>query len=214
MAYADLKADVIDWLIRDDLEAMVPQFIAMAEKHFNRVLRVPEMEDVAASVVTAGTVTLPTDFLEVRTLHVSIDEDTDYSITPEPLTIKQLNQYYAVIPVGPPKFYALQSGNELVLAPTPEDDTNASVVMNYYAKIPALSDEDPTNWLLDAHDDLYLAAALAEGFTYTRDTEQLAIWSTRRDTKLGELMRQGIKKAFPGSLRMRTQPLRQPYSNL
>lgn len=214
MAYADLLADIITWLNRDDLDTLAPKFVTLAEEHFNRVLRVPEMENVASATVDTGSITLPTDFLQVRSLFVSIDDTTDYSVSPQLVTIARLNELYPVAQVGAPVHYALQSGNEMVMSPAPDADTDASVVLNYYAKIPVLADDNTSNWLLASHYDLYLAAALVEGYTYARDTEGMAVWSARRDQKLAELRMQGIKKAYGGPLRARPQSTSTAYDRL
>ena len=42
--YSELQTAVANWLDRDDLTARIPEFIALAEARFNRVLRLRSME--------------------------------------------------------------------------------------------------------------------------------------------------------------------------
>lgn len=196
--YAELQAAVADWMVRDDMEARIPTFIGMAEARFNRMLRLPEMEADVTSTVEDAVVSLPADFLQMRSIYVN----GDYNTPLEQVGINQLQTNYPTADTGSPAQFAIQNNSEIVLAPAPDDET--VLVLNYYQKIPALSDDNPTNWMLASHADLYLAAALFEGFTFTRDTEAMQTWATRASVMLTELQRQGLKKAYSGApLRMR-----------
>jgi len=46
--------------------------------------------------------------------------------------------------------------------------------LNYYARLPALSNAEPTNWLLEKFPEVYLYGALIEGAVYLRDQPLLA----------------------------------------
>jgi hypothetical protein len=175
-----LKAEIATWMIRDDLTDVIPTFISFAEDRFNRTLRVPEMEADVTSNIGTGTVSLPSDFLHARSLYL----DTDPKVTLTQLSLSVFRNTYSAT-TGQPRHFAFQSGNELVLGPTPDGDYD--VVLNYYQKIPALGDDNADNWLLLAHPDLYLAAALSEGFAYTRDTEAMMLWESRAAARLREL---------------------------
>lgn len=207
--YSELLADIATWMVRDDIDTLAPKFVAMAEKRFNRVLRMPEMEQASTATIEAGTVTLPTDFIQARAVHLETDPRTPI----EQMTLAQLSAAYPLIEngEGTPMNYALQSGNQMVFGPSPDEEY--AVVLNYYAKIPALSDAAPTNWLLDSHDDLYLAAALAEGFAYTVDAERGPYWAGRMQEALEQLRIQGLKKAYSASP-LRSRPQSAPSGRL
>ena len=53
--YTELQTAVANWLDRDDLTARIPEFIALTEARFNRLLRVRSMETEADQVTTSGT---------------------------------------------------------------------------------------------------------------------------------------------------------------
>lgn len=190
--YAELQQEVLDWLIREDAEtvAMVPRFIVNAERRFNRVLRVPEMETVT-TIASAASVSLPADFLEARSITIGGPPASSL----EPMSAANLAQRYPTASGGIPRNYAV-SGGTLSMRPLPGTGSTLSLV--YYAKIPPLTDDNPTNWLLLAHPDLYLAAAVAEGFTYTRDVDARDDWLARMNAAIGEIQMAGRKKSAGG----------------
>lgn len=191
--FAELQTAITTWMIRDDLDDMAASFIGMAERRLNRALRVPEMEADATATVTSGLFTLPDDFLALRSVYV--DASPSYPLTQ--VGLAQLQDMYGGLS-GIPAHFAMQSGSEMILGPSPTDST--ALLINYYAKIPALSESQTANWLLTAHPDLYLAASLVEGFTYTRDLAGMQVWQARSTDMIADLEKQGRKKAHGGTL--------------
>ena len=64
--YEELKTAAANWLSRSDLGSRIPEFIALAEAHFNRRLRVREQETSASIAMAGGAGTLPADYLQWR----------------------------------------------------------------------------------------------------------------------------------------------------
>lgn len=197
--WTDLKASLANWINRDDLGATeIPEAIALAERRFNRALRVPEMEDVVSGSTVAGTITLPGDFLSARAVYLA----TDPKVTLEPMTLAELRTSFPAGVSGQPRNFAIQSGSEMVFGPAP--DGIYEVILNYYQKIPALGETQPTNWLLTDHPDIYLAAALAELFDILRD-ERADRCELKLKGRIEELNAQGRRKAFSAApLRIRS----------
>ena len=48
--FAELKTAAANWLDRSDLTDRIPEFIALAEARFNRVLRIRDMETVSTAI--------------------------------------------------------------------------------------------------------------------------------------------------------------------
>ena len=71
--YSDLQTSVASWLGRDDLTERIKDFIELGEVRLRRTLRIREMLKDVTATTTSGdsTVGLPSDFLEVRDIHVS-----------------------------------------------------------------------------------------------------------------------------------------------
>lgn len=177
--YASLKASVADWLMRQDLTNQIPQFIAMNEAGLDSVLRVRKM--IRRSTVAAENryVTLPADWQKARNVQRLSDG--------EPLgfmAFDEIDKYRADVQAGRrvpgsqgPHYYSLVA-DSLELAPAPTPDAPADIEMIYYAKVPRLSDEEPTNWLLRDHPDVCLYGALLHSAPFLKDDERLAVWQS------------------------------------
>jgi hypothetical protein len=152
MNYTSLLASLASWNNRSDLTARYPEFIELAEAHFGRILRCPQMEAEATQSVAVPEVALPSDFLALR--EVRIGETVLNAMSPSSIR----------------SMYGDRSGgNRIVLAPVPTSPV--TVEINYFAKVPALSASNPSNWLIAAYPDLYLRAVRYYSFEALRNVE-------------------------------------------
>jgi hypothetical protein len=84
--YTELKTAVANWLDRDDLTARIPEFIALAEARFNRVLRIRAMESKQTASTVAGqqNLALPARFVQMRNVQINTSPVTAMQyVTPE-----------------------------------------------------------------------------------------------------------------------------------
>jgi hypothetical protein len=139
------------------------KWIAMAEARFNRELRTPDMETTVTLSATEADTALPDDYLAMRAIYEDGSPDSPLSALPPP----SVRQEYDGTP-GQPQAYILVSGG-LRLVPPP--DTQYLLSLDYYAKIEALSDVVPYNWLLLKHPDAYVTAVLFHYFRWSKDRE-------------------------------------------
>ena len=174
--YSSLKTSVASYLARSDLTNQIPDFIRLAEERLARDLRTRKMLVVARAYTTASdsTVGLPTDFLEMRDMHLRT--------TPvQSLTYRSPNAFYAgsrTTDSGKPIDYTILA-SEIQFAPTP--DTAYSVQMLYYAKPQYLSDTNITNAFLANYPDALLYAALGEAEPYLMNDARLQTWAALYD---------------------------------
>lgn len=201
--WTDLKAELALWIDRDDLAARVPVFIALAERKFNRVLRVPEMEASTILSLNAATVALPADFLAMRSIHIN----SDPKVVLEQMGLDALRNRYAGAATGKPRNFAIQAGATLVPGPTP--DSAYSAPMTYFQTIAALGSGQASNWLLAGHPDIYLYGSLIMAESYMVNDGRIAVWKLALEEALEELRRQGHRKAYGAApLRIRAaQPV-------
>lgn len=192
--YAGLRTAIAAYVDDATVEPHIADCITQAEARFRRVLVMPEME-TQVTLQAAPSVTLPADLDSIRTLTV--------------LGARQATMQ----PTSPTEFYGLPTaaagapsrytviGNALLSWPTP--DAAYSALLTYYAKLPALSDANPSNWLLRDHPDLYLKAALAEAEFFGWNDERLPGIITWVDGTLAEVQAAGNRKRYGGPLSMR-----------
>lgn len=139
--------------------------IARAEAVFNRELRVPKMETEYDLAVTTEASDLPGDFMQLRTVYSEGSPDNPL----EDLSPAGLRKRYRGT-AGIPMAYAIENRRILV---GPVGDATLTLV--YYARIPALTNDNPSNWLLDEHPDVYLHQVLAILFNKIGDTERATL---------------------------------------
>lgn len=178
--YEGLQAVAADWLGRDDLASQIPVFIALAEKRMNRELRLRVMEQTATAALPAGVhiVELPERripgdwkvFLEMRDLAWRTADNVIRNLKyapPDDYVVESR-------PAGIPEQYTIVS-NKLYLLPAPAWE--GELRLTYYGEIPPLSEEQPTNNVLQMFPDLYLYGTLVETGPYTRSSAPLDTWA-------------------------------------
>lgn len=198
--YTELKAAIADWLDRTDLTSQIPDFITLAEAEFNRTLFVPQREEVSSSSASSGTIALPADFWSMRSIYI----DADPKVYLQQMNMGELRTTYSASATGKPQNFALQSGDEMVLAPSP--DATYTLILNYWQTIPPLA-SNSSNWLLDSHPDIYLYGALLQASVFLVDDDRILRWRGALGQAIGQLQDAGNKRAW-GSTPVR---IRSPY---
>lgn len=175
--YEDLKGAVADWLMRQDLESRIPQFISLTESHLSRVLRVREMIQRRNTVAEDRYITLPSEWRKAKNVQ-RLSDGRPLGI----MAYEEIDTYRADIAAGiqsnpgkGPEFFALV-GNTMELAPSPTKDAPAEIEMIYYANVPRLSEEEQSSWLLTRYPDVYLYGALSHSAPFLREDERLGTW--------------------------------------
>lgn len=197
--YATLVSAATEYLARDQdatLIARIPDFITLAEAKFNRVLLHPKMEVRSTAAVDTGSadpefISLPSDFQTMRRIRLS-------GVTGKPrlqfMSQTQLEDYrYSTDNVPDQPVYFAIVGDELELAPTPNEDYTLEMV--YRANIPALTSTNTTNWLLTLAPDLYLYGTLLESAPYMKEDERIGVWSSGVQTAIDQLNSHGERQS-------------------
>lgn len=172
----DLVAAVADWLNRQDLTARIPDFVTLAETDLNRTLRVQDMIVRATAAITEQYTAMPLDYLKMQYLQMNTSKPYEVEFRTPEVMRQQRRELYSV--AGEPKIFTT-IGSTLELAPTPDIEYVAE--MAYFGKIPALTDDNPTNWLLTKHPDVYLYGTLIHSAPFLKDDERLAGWVSAYD---------------------------------
>ena len=157
MNYTQLLSAIAELMHRTDLSGSIQTFVRLTEAKLNRHLRVRQMEiDLATTTITNNQITLSTDVADVKSLWVPGYEAT-------PLERQAFDTVKAGGTQGLPTMYARKGVSDLYL------NGAGDVLGVLYQKIPALSDSNLTNWLLDEHPDVYLYGSLVQAAIYTKD---------------------------------------------
>lgn len=178
--YSALQSAITDWLARDDLTtAQVTDCITMFEANANRLLRAREQESNTAITTSSGDATLPTDYLAFRSLRYDGNPTREvYYMAP-----KVFRDMYDTTSTGTPHNFTIQN---TTISIRPVDDTVTSTLY-YWAKIPALSSTNTTNWLLSAHPDVYLSGCLYMAYRFLRDVDGAAAYKALMEEGLVQI---------------------------
>ena len=180
--YSDLKTSVANYLGRSDLTSVIPDFIGFAELRLSRDLRTRQMlkSATASTVGGDGKVALPTDFLELRDLHVQGNPRMPLTyLSPSAFTRDAWADES-----GKPTFYTILA-TELELAPMP--DTSYTLEILYYAKPTVLSNTTASNVFLANYPDALLYAALGEAEPYLMNDARLQTWGALYDRAISTI---------------------------
>lgn len=190
--YASLQTAIATTLHRNDLTALIPVFIADAEERIYNDIRIQAMEASYSQAIASGVVTIPAGFLEWKFLYVD---------SAHKLTRKSAEWIYTNYPTraaeGTPVFFAREGGS-LIFGPYPTDGLTVKGL--YYKRLPALSDSNTTNWLIENAPDLLRYAALTEAAVHTRDADAHQLFDGKTVQLVKRVQRTDDREAFSGSV--------------
>jgi hypothetical protein len=193
--YSQLQAAIADFLLRQDLTATIPTFIRLAEAQIARDLRDWRMEKRSVFAFDDGLEDLPADWIETIRVQVVGSGEVRHVGHSEMMDLKRDTQLQ-----GEPYYFTHQAG-KLELYPIP----NAEGELVYFSKVPALSDAEPTNWLLTDAPDVYLYGALIHSAPFLQEDERIQVWSQLYAAAVGNLNKASERARNSGPLRMRVK---------
>lgn len=197
-SYSQLKTAIADFLNRDDLTAVIPTFIGLAEADINRRVRHWRMEKRSTATIDSRYSALPGDYLEAIRFHLDVDE--------RPLDLEapynlQRSRTKGGDVAGKPEFFAIVGG-QIEVWPTP--DAPYAGELYYISRTDALSDENAANWLLQYYPDAYLYGALTHSAPYLSEDQRAQVWAALYQNAIDAInIESKMAKTNAGGLRMR-----------
>ena len=194
MNYTDLQTNIAAFLNRDDLATTIPTFITLAEAQMARDIRHWRMEKRQVSDFDEGFENLPADWVETIRLTMG-DKPMELASREEIARWKRRED------TGRPRFFAHIAGT-LEVFPTPDGTYEGELL--YFARIPALTDAAPTNWLLTEAPDAYLYGSLIQSAPYLVEDERAVVWGSLYSAAVANLNGSSERARFSGPLRIRS----------
>ena len=196
--YAELKTAIGDWLNRDDLDSVIPNFISLAEAQFNRSIRHRKMVTRSDATLDTPYFAVPSDWLQTIRFQLNTNPVTPLLfVTPE-----QALEESMVYSTGQQPLFYTTIGEQFQVVPSPDSSYDAELL--YYAKIPALSDSATTNWLLTESPDLYLYGALIQSAPYLKEDDRINVWAGLYQRLIDDMML-ADERARIGSSKLKTR---------
>ena len=193
--FTALKASIADFLNRDDLTAVIPDFISLAEAQINRDVRHWKMEARSSGQQSSGDeyMQIPADWVETIRLHLTGTGTTVVNlVSRDSMADKRSAQEDTT---GTPIMYTHADG-QFQLYPTPSTDTDFELL--YFQKIPSLS-SNSDNWLLLEAPDVYLYGALLHSAPYLAEDQRVAVWAQMYSASVQRLNEVSEDARFSGS---------------
>lgn len=199
--YANLQTAITAHADDERVSDVVTDLITLAEADLNRRIKSRRKYIRSQEEIDEEFWELPTDFDSAVAMKItSTDPDTRLTfVDPEKAVELKSTTYTAS---GTPVHYSVV-GDELELIPAP--DSQVTVHMTYRQKIPALSDDQTTNWVLDDHPDAYLYGALLHAAPYLIDDPRLTVWSQLYERAIAGIEKEDAVSAFAGRLNARAK---------
>ena len=194
--YAQLKTAIADFLNRDDLTAVIPTFITLAEASFNRKLRDWRMVKRSTTAFDEPFELLPDGWLETIRLGMPGQGPLKLVSSQDMMLLKADHS-----PPGIPKYFAHTAG-QLEFWPEPSADAGTGQMV-YYAQIEPLGELIDRNWLLSAAPDLYLYGSLLHSAPYLKDDPRIVVWGGLYRDILNSMMEESKAAQHSGPISMR-----------
>tara|TARA_R100000231_G_scaffold33411_1_gene29313 strand:+ start:4310 stop:4930 length:621 start_codon:yes stop_codon:yes gene_type:complete len=192
--YTELKASIADFLNRDDLTAVIPDFITLAESGMNREVRHWRMETRKTAVLDTQYTALPTDFLEP----IRMSLNTADTNTLEMVNAFQISNLRAqnLNTTGRPVNFSILDGSIEVF---PSPDSNYTLEMLYYQKIDELGSVNTSNWVLSNFPDAYLYGSLVHSSPYLAEDNRIQTWAALYQKAINDINLESERSKTSGS---------------
>ena len=193
--YAELKSAISDFLNRDDLTAVIPTFISLGEARIARDLNHWKQEKRVTTDIDERYEDLPTDWISIIQV-----QHTDGGVISSSSSSEMASKRAQSSTAAKPRYWRM-TANEMEFYPTP--DATYNITMLYRARIPALTDAEPSNWLLTYSPDVILYAALMQSAPYLADDARVAVWGSMYQSGVEALNNESDQAQVSGPLSMR-----------
>jgi hypothetical protein len=208
--HPQLVQAIQDWMMdRSDLATFAPDCVTLTEAYLNfggnwdehdRPLRCRQMTTIATITPDAnGVYALPADFLQLRRITETSSSPTRRNMSYiEPVGA---DVWYPDRPGGPGDNYTIL-GSSIYGLPNSQNPLE----LVYYAKIPALTDVAPVNWLLTVNPNIYLYGSLmmaADKIKFGEEAQKYALMlrsfvsGMNESDAIGRMARVGLSMRGP-----------------
>ena len=168
--YAQLKTAIQDYTENTETSFVtnLPTFIRAAEDRIFKLVDLEVFRKNATSAMTQNDqyLSLPTDFLAFFSLSITNTTSKEFLLHKDVNFIQEYNPDSST--TGTPKYYAIFDVDNVILAPTP--DNNYICELHYYYRPASLTAgaESGTTWLSDNAPNALLYGSLVEAYIYMK----------------------------------------------
>lgn len=193
--YQGLLDEILAWINRPEVEQAAPSFVSFGEAWLNRTLRAQGMVRRAKTPLAGQYIPLPSDFLEARNVQVNAGTAGVRRLLPATLDIADTIRINTAPGASQEATHYVVVGDAMEVVPI--QTGSPDIEMAYYARIPALSPSNTSNWLLLQHPELYLYASLAHASAFLADDDaRVPMWRQSADRMAQELNQADTRRLY------------------
>lgn len=209
--YTTLQSHVTDTLNRSDLAGVVPNFIQQFEAQANRGSRAADGVVIPVRILVAispfnisqDNLQLPTDLVELDSWYH--DGPTYYGPIINVGSGNELGRLNGTSQgTGVPEFFSIAGGRARF---SPPPNATFATKLTYWAGVLALSANNPTNWLLTSHPDIYIYGTLLEAAPYLKNDVRIPVWEKLLLDRVEALHQASIAKLMGGAVQRQFEPI-------
>lgn len=192
--YAELQTAIGNFLLRDDLTSVIPDFITLAEAQIKRDVRHYKMHKRQEATLDSRYSALPADWIETRRIEITRNSK------PHRLQLASIDDMLqmreSADTSGAPRYYS-HTDEGIELFPTPDDEYDVEIY--YFGTVEALSDSNTSNWLLTFAPDVYLYGSLIHSAPYLQEDPRAQTWGSLYMSAVANLNTQSRQSMWGGS---------------
>jgi hypothetical protein len=191
--YSDLQSEALDWMERAGQSGKVETWIQLAEARLNRELPAVETDTTLTGTVDSNAISIAAlSIVQPIALFLAESGRDEREIDPA-----VEGQFAVMNTTGRPSRWSIDGTNINFDRPL---DAAYPFRFRYRQRF-ELSDSATTNWLLENHPDIYLAATLMWGAGYNQDWANGTVWKQVLDEGIPEV-RHTIMQSQRATLRV------------
>ncbi len=190
--YANLQTAIANELSRSDLNSFIPDWITLAESRINKALRVRQMETTMSTVMAAGVIAVPTNYVALKDAYIT--STAPYANLERKTANWIYDNYPNRVADNTPRFVA-REGTNFIFGPFP--DANYTVRFDYWNRLAALS--TGTNSVFLAYPGLWFFGALCESAHKLKADDRIPMWEQRFTSLLADVQDEDDDEFLSGS---------------
>lgn len=209
MDYTELKEAAFSTADRADTETTIQydNFLRYVEGRINRKLHVIEMTSrvAIATVADQEYYGLPVDYSGMRDIVIrdAVVNGQPQTFTLQYRTPSQMHEVGNIENYAQSGIYYTVINKQIRILPT---QSGNSMEVVYYKHVPALTETEPTNWVLEENPDCYLYGLLAQISAFNKDMDSASLWKSAFSEVLDEIISDDFDQRWSSSEPLQVRP--------
>src|SRR5260221_11189389 len=190
--YADLKVAVKNWTGRGtEVDSVIDDIIAVAERRIYRELRVKQMETALSDTISGGTIATPSSYVALKYAYINT---TPVRFLERTTAEWIYERYPSRAPDSPPKYIAREAAT-FIFGPFP--DSGYSIAGIYYKRLDPIATS--VSSIFTDNPDIYVFAGCVEMSRFLNNQDGVAKFEPMYQNVKAQVQNEGDSEYDSGS---------------